>query len=107
MTPRPVVQSPASRTSAPAPIRTLRTPGDARAVSAHGGTLERAAEAGERQARLGRVRALVALPAAGAGQRLVHVLDREDAERARHAGAELHVHDPACRFGADVVVVRR
>src|SRR4051794_4761456 len=48
---------------------------------------------------------LVALAAAGAGQRLVHVLDGQHAERARDAGAQLHVLDPARRLGADVVVV--
>ena len=54
---------------------------------------------------LGGVRALVALAAAGAGERLLHVLDGQHAERARHAGAQLDVLDPARGLGADVVVV--
>ena len=60
---------------------------------------------GEREHGLRGVLALVALAAAGARQRLLHVLDREHAERARDAGRELHVPDPARRLGADVVVV--
>ena len=36
-----------------------------------------------------RVVAGIPLVAAGAGQRLVHVLDRQHAEGARHAGVEL------------------
>ena len=52
-----------------------------------------------------RVAALVALVAAGALERLVHVLDREHAEGAGHAGLELDLLDTARRLGADVVVV--
>ena len=66
---------------------------------------QRALQPRERDDGLGRVRALVALAAAGAGQRLIHVLDRQHAERARHAGAQLDVLDPAGGLGADVVVV--
>src|SRR5207244_5195203 len=47
------------------------------------------------------------VPLAPAGPRdgLVHVVDREDAERARDAGVESHAVDPARRLRADVVVV--
>src|SRR5439155_26040216 len=53
----------------------------------------------------GRVVALIALPAAGAGQRLVHVLDGQDPEGAGHAGIELGSLDPVRSSLADVVVV--
>src|SRR3954454_14656094 len=49
----------------------------------------------------------VALAAPGPGQRLVHVLDGEHAEAARHARQELHVHESAGALAADVGVVRR
>ena len=60
---------------------------------------------GHPQDDLGRVVARVAVVAARARQRLLHVLDGQDAERARHAGAQLDVLDPARRLVADVVVV--
>ena len=41
--------------------------------------------------------ALVALAAAGAGERLLHVLDGQHAERARHAGLELRLLDALAR----------
>ena len=41
--------------------------------------------------------ALVALVAAGPRERLLHRLDGEHAERARHAGAQLHVHRSRAR----------
>ena len=49
----------------------------------------------QRQDGLGGVAARVALAAAGARQRLVEVVDRQHAERARHAGRQLHVLDAA------------
>src|SRR3954452_929852 len=49
--------------------------------------------------------ALVALAPAGTRERLVHVLHGEDAEGARHAGAQLHVLDAAGGLAADEVVV--
>src|SRR3954471_754268 len=45
--------------------------------------------------------------AARARERLLHALHGEDAERARHARAQLDVLDPARRLGAHVVVVIR
>ena len=65
----------------------------------------RRAHRGQRQHGLRGVLALVALAAARPRERLLHGLDREHAERARHAGRELDVLDPARRLGADVVVV--
>ena len=61
----------------------------------------------QRQHGLGGMRALVALAAAGAGHRLLHVLHGHHAEAARHAGAQRDVLDAAGGLGADVVVVRR
>src|SRR4051794_35294326 len=49
----------------------------------------------------------VALAAPGPRNRLVHVLDGEHAEAARHARQELHVHESAGALAANVVVVRR
>ena len=60
---------------------------------------------GHPQHDLGRVVAGVALVAARARQRLLHGLDGQHAERARHAGAQLDVLDPARGLVADVVVV--
>ncbi len=79
----------------------IRTP----SPRARPAALERGLQPRQRDHGLGGVGALVALAAAGAGERLVHVLDRQHAERARDAGAQLHVHDPARGLGADVVVV--
>ena len=53
----------------------------------------------------GRVPALVALVAAGPGQRLLHRVAGDDAERAGHPGFQLDVLDPAGGLGADEVVV--
>ena len=53
----------------------------------------------------GRVAALVALAAAGPGQRLLHRVAGDDAEGAGHPGLELDVLDPARGLGADEVVV--
>src|SRR5215207_8095548 len=66
---------------------------------------ELAAQRRHAEHRVGRVLALVALAPAGAGERLVHVVDGEDAERARHARVERHAGDPARRLGTDEVVV--
>src|SRR5258708_4204024 len=54
---------------------------------------------------LGRLATLVALVAARARERLLHRLARENPERARHAGVELHAHHPARGLPADEVVV--
>src|SRR4051794_10577675 len=53
----------------------------------------------------GGVAALVALVAARARQRLVHVVAGDDAEGAGDAGLQLHLLDAARRLGADEVVV--
>ena len=49
--------------------------------------------------------ALVALAAASARERLLHRLAREHAERAWHAGVQLHSHQAPRRLRADEVVV--
>ena len=64
-----------------------------------------AAQPRERDDGLGGVPARVALVAAGARERLLHRVDRQHAERARHAGAQLDVLDAARGLGADPVVV--
>ena len=51
------------------------------------------------------LRALVALAAAGPGERLLHRVAGDHAEGAGHAGLQLHVLDPARGLGADEVVV--
>src|SRR4051812_9208750 len=66
-----------------------------------------AAQLRHAQDRPGSVLALVALAVAGTRQRLLHVLDREHSERARHAGVEADSRDPGGGLVADVVVVRR
>ena len=63
------------------------------------------AQRGHPQHRLGGVSALIALAAAGAGQRLLHRLAREHSKRTWHAGVERYLLDPAGGLGADVVVV--
>src|SRR3954470_8202909 len=53
----------------------------------------------------GGVAALVALVAAGSGQRLVQVVAGDDSEGAGDIGLQLHLLDAARRLGADEVVV--
>src|SRR4029079_19744668 len=57
--------------------------------------------------RVGRVAALVALVAAGAGERLLHRLAGNNAERTGKPGLELDLLEPASGLRADVVVVAR
>src|SRR5438132_4179098 len=60
-----------------------------------------------RDGRFGRAVALIPLAPARAGQRLVLVLDGQDAEDAGDAGLELDLLDPVRGRRADVVVVVR
>src|SRR4051794_33512883 len=83
----------------------LKRPARGRARHHMWGLRQFAPERRHAQHGLGGVAALVALAAARARERLVHVLDGQHAERARHAGAQLDVLDAARGLGADVVVV--
>ena len=53
----------------------------------------------------GGVATLVALAAAGPGERLLHVVAGDYAEGAGHAGFQLDILDPTGGLGADEVVV--